>query len=318
MRKNYSNSKRGFTLIELIIVVAIIAIIAFIAIPNFLGFIERSRMAADQANVRILNVSTPLYRTDNPELDPFEDIGVSSESLVSLLVEGGYISSTVKPLKAQTKDAEFEWRFDEEKWYLSGLYYKITFADGFNWFNKNMLDGSYTGSSKDIVIPVSMNDNDITAIYQDVFKGKNLIALKFANDSKVVQIHARAFQNNDLTSIILPDSLKEIHTHSFENNKLTEVAFPPSLTLIQDHAFANNNLTEIELPESVTTIQGYAFENNKGLEKITILGSGTVIGVGAFDKSSTNKSTQSFQDAYAAGGAGTYTLSGKVWTKQEP
>ena len=46
------NNKKGFTLAELLIVVAIIAVLTAIAIPVFTSQLEKSRDAADAANVR--------------------------------------------------------------------------------------------------------------------------------------------------------------------------------------------------------------------------------------------------------------------------
>ena len=46
------NNKKGFTLAELLIVVAIIAVLVAIAIPIFTSQLEKSRQAADAANIR--------------------------------------------------------------------------------------------------------------------------------------------------------------------------------------------------------------------------------------------------------------------------
>ncbi len=43
---------RGFTLMEMLIVVAIIAVLAAIAIPVFSGSLHKAKVAADMANVR--------------------------------------------------------------------------------------------------------------------------------------------------------------------------------------------------------------------------------------------------------------------------
>ncbi len=46
------NNNKGFTLMEMLIVVAIIAILVAIAIPTFTGSLNKAREAADEANAR--------------------------------------------------------------------------------------------------------------------------------------------------------------------------------------------------------------------------------------------------------------------------
>ena len=47
-----NRTKRGFTLMEMLITVAIIAVLVIIAIPTFSNALHKARVAADMANVR--------------------------------------------------------------------------------------------------------------------------------------------------------------------------------------------------------------------------------------------------------------------------
>ena len=61
-----SRGKKGFTLIELMIVVAIIGILAAVAIPAFLKFIKRSKTSEALANIRkLFDGSVSYYDADH-------------------------------------------------------------------------------------------------------------------------------------------------------------------------------------------------------------------------------------------------------------
>jgi len=61
------NNQRGFTLIELMIVVAIIAILAGILIPNFTHARAQAQTAACEANLREIATAFELYYADNQQ-----------------------------------------------------------------------------------------------------------------------------------------------------------------------------------------------------------------------------------------------------------
>lgn len=56
-------SKKGFTLLELLIVISIIAILAATVIPNFIGFDIEARLAATKTNLNILRMRVSLFRS---------------------------------------------------------------------------------------------------------------------------------------------------------------------------------------------------------------------------------------------------------------
>lgn len=53
--------KKGFTLIELIVVIAILALLAAIALPKYMQSRERSALVAHNSNVRILEAAAQNY-----------------------------------------------------------------------------------------------------------------------------------------------------------------------------------------------------------------------------------------------------------------
>jgi prepilin-type N-terminal cleavage/methylation domain-containing protein len=58
-------NKKGFTLIELMIVVAIIAILAMIAVPMYQNYMQRARNSAAQSLLRQLATAEVSYSVDN-------------------------------------------------------------------------------------------------------------------------------------------------------------------------------------------------------------------------------------------------------------
>ncbi len=64
MSKNIRKSNKGFTLIELMIVVAIIGILAAIAIPNFLRFQLKSKSSEGKVNIAAIRTAEESYNAE--------------------------------------------------------------------------------------------------------------------------------------------------------------------------------------------------------------------------------------------------------------
>ena len=91
--------KKGFTIVELVVVVAVIAILSAVLIPTFSGIIEKANLSSDQRAVQQMNTAIAMA----------EEEVTSLEDAVNALEKAGYAVKNLKPL---TKHREFLWNKD--------------------------------------------------------------------------------------------------------------------------------------------------------------------------------------------------------------
>ncbi|MDK0967122.1 prepilin-type N-terminal cleavage/methylation domain-containing protein [Clostridium perfringens] len=100
--KRQNKKKKGFTLIELIIVIAIIAILAAIAIPNFLSIQRKARVKADIASAKTIYDATSALVAEGKiipgtELNTVTEIETSQNSNNDVKDIQGYLQTIPKP-----------------------------------------------------------------------------------------------------------------------------------------------------------------------------------------------------------------------------
>ncbi len=109
---NSLRKTKGFTLLEIIVVVAIIAILAAYIAPKIAGRVDDARISKAKSDIRVLESSLELYKLDNfnyPSTDQGLDALVNKPSgdNAKNWREGGYI----KKLNKDPWGNEYQYRF---------------------------------------------------------------------------------------------------------------------------------------------------------------------------------------------------------------
>jgi prepilin-type N-terminal cleavage/methylation domain-containing protein len=76
------NNKKGFTIVELVIVIAVIAILAAVLIPTFSGIVKKAQLSSDQQAVRNMNIAIVASRDladINAVIDALAENGFNSK-----------------------------------------------------------------------------------------------------------------------------------------------------------------------------------------------------------------------------------------------
>jgi len=99
-----TKSTKGFTLMELIIVMALLAIIAAILIPMFLNTTDRARLRSDIQSARVVQNARELYRVERGRAVA----GLDAATIMDNLADAGYLD--LRNANVQTENAV--WRED--------------------------------------------------------------------------------------------------------------------------------------------------------------------------------------------------------------
>ena len=141
-------------------------------------------------------------------------------------------------------------------------------------------------TEKNIIIPDNFDGVAVETIGNYAFVINELTHVIIPNSVKSIGLGA--FNRNQLTEVSIGNSVKSIGGSAFTGNDLTEVSIPNSVESIGHHAFNRNQLTQISIGNSVESIREFAFSNNQ-LTEVSIPNSVKSIGEGAFKE---NKLTE--------------------------
>src|SRR4030042_3480961 len=85
--RNLYRKEKGFTLVELMIVIIILAVLTAIAIPSYMVLRDRARRAAAQSELKNIATAMEMYNADE---DTYPDPGFAD--IIADLEGGGYMN----------------------------------------------------------------------------------------------------------------------------------------------------------------------------------------------------------------------------------
>ena len=129
-------NNKGFSLVELIIVIAIMAVLIGVLAPQYLKYVEKSRVSSDKQSVASVVEAVNTVLTDESVYDTsinsgavnFGDNGITSSDAVSTAVKSvvGDFKLQSKTYKGKTYSVGFAFNATDSSWAVSSVEQVLT------------------------------------------------------------------------------------------------------------------------------------------------------------------------------------------------
>ena len=162
MKNNRVTNQKGFTLVELIVVITIVGILAFLLVPAMMGYVKKANRRADIANARIIADAVELVIMDDPEAETSffryrgDNMGPTNINDSRCQVEQDGVRYTVWVVaKLDGNDHNKAGGSLRGKAFQKGQAENTAFVDAMNE-NKHLIQGA--GGYKGIIAPIKSSE----------------------------------------------------------------------------------------------------------------------------------------------------------------
>ena len=197
-----NSKKRGFTIVELVIVIAVIAILAGVLIPTFVSVINKANESTDTALIKYLNTSLKSGSVGQEQPK-------TMQGALDIVEADGY---NVAKIKATASGARILW--DSKN-------------NCFVYLKEGETEPTYIPDSKTQNV-ANVDYWQITEADEDLSnKYSNYLALGYTKDLTNVQTGLDVGQNNNLTNVVLnSNSDKELVVRTNSSSTTLDVNAP--------------------------------------------------------------------------------------------
>ena len=262
-----NSKKKGFTIVELVIVVAVIAVLAAVLIPTFSNLVKKANMSADQQAVKQMNTVLAIADAEK-ELETFEDAAKALDA-------AGY--NALDSLIPLTTDYKFYWLNEKDCIVLVNKDLNVVFPENLVDFDitsaiskgeaDNLKKGYLTDTSSSENIVKALSKGQSVKLTADVNLGATEKLVIPAGEEVVIDLNGKTI------NIDYRDA--STHNQAIDNQGTLTIK---GNGVINSRGINNSGILVIE--EGVTI---NALDNNGGACVWGFAGSTTIINGGIFN-----------------------------------